>query len=482
MNNRHSGGIRRRIGLVLLLALLGSAAMGQQKIWTLSECIARALGENILLNQSIANNEGNAINLAQSKAAALPNLNLSDQQSFNNGRSVNNQYGQSSQFTSTNSLGLTSTITLYNGARLHNQVKQNSLNYDAGKFDIEKQKNDLELNVIAAYMQLLLAYEAVNVAGEQIDATNEHLKYTELYVRAGSLPESNLLQMRAQLATDKAARVEAENQLQVSKVVLQQYMELPVGADFEIKRPVFKELLPEVVRVPAEIYGIAEAFLPEIKSAGVKTRAAEAGLRVSESGLKPKLTLSGNLSTYYSSASSLTAYQTNTVVQQIGYLTGNPSETVSGPVTNVLTQSSDYPFFRQFGDNFGQGVSLNLSVPIFNNLLYKSDIKRAQVAINVAKLNERYIKNQLRKNIEVAYTDQLAAMKNYIATREQLVAEETSYKNVTVKFRAGVINTTDFFVEKTIYNRAQLAHLQAKYQYLFKTQIVNFYLNNPITE
>ncbi len=476
---------KRIIGLLFSIFLLITyqSLSAQQKVWSLNDCISQALRENISLNQNITNSGINQINYDQAKANLLPNLNLNDQHSLNFGKSTNqvtNQY--SNQNSSTNNLTLNSNVTLYNGLKNINLIKENKLNYEAGNLDIEKLKNDLMLNVIAAYMQVLFQYEAINIAQAQIEATLEHLNYTDKYVKAGSLPESNSYQMRAQLATDKAAKVDAENQLQLAKVILMQLMELPVSPGFEIERPDMKELSPDISMATGEIYHIAESFLPEIKSAAIKTRSAETGLKVSRSGLLPKLTLSGNLGTYYSSAYSLNSYQTISNIEHIGYLANNPSEIVDGPVSTTITNSSNYPFFRQINDNFSQGISLNLSVPIFNNFLNKNEIKKSEIAIQVANLNEKLVKNQLRKNIEIAYTDQLAASKNYIATKEQLASEELSYRNVTVKFKAGIINTTDFFVEKTIYNKALLAHLQAKYQYLFKTKIVNFYLGNSITD
>lgn len=471
------------IPVVVLVLISGNMSSAQTKVWSLKDCINRALTENIALNQGVAGSETNRINYEQAKAGRLPNLNFSDGFSLNAGRSLDPvSYRYTHRDISASNISLTTSVTLFAGLKNKYQVKQNGLIYDAGILDVGKLKNDLQLNVTAAYMQVLFAFEAIDIAQSQIAATMEHLQYTEKYVSAGSLPENSLFQMRAQLAGDKVTKITAENDLQIAKVTLMQLIDLPVTAEFETERPDPRLLFPDVTLSTQQIYSIAEGFLPEVKSAAIKTKSAEAGLRVSRSGLFPRLTLSGNIGSSYSSTNSLVTYQTVSQVQHIGYLAGNPAEIVDGVVSNSQASSSYYSYPKQLTDNFGQGVSLSLSVPIFNNLLYRSDIRRSEVAIRIATMNERLVKNQLRKNIELAYTDQRAATNIYLATKDQLAAEESAYRNVTVKFKAGAINTTDFFVEKSMYNKALVTHLQAKYQYLFKTKILNFYLNNPIAD
>jgi outer membrane protein len=471
------------VSIVAVTICLGQwqTAIAQQKTWSLKDCVDQALRENVALNQNITNNE--RINYTQSKANQLPNLNLTDQQSVNYGRSINTSGTQTgSQFYSSNNFALTSSITIYNGLKDINLIKENKMNVEAGNLDVTKAKNDLTLNLVAAYMQVLFEYEAVNIAQTQIDVTTEHLKYTEKYVKAGSLPESNLIQMQAQLATDNAAKVAVETQLQIAKVILMQLIELPVTDSFDIERPALGDISPEIPKRPEEIYQVAERILPDVKSAVTKTSSAEIGLRVARSEILPKITLTGSLGTDYSSANSLVSYHSTTGVTNIGYLGSNPSELVYGPATTTTSSISNYPMFRQFGDNFGPGISLNINVPIFNNLLFKSDIERSKVIVKVAKLNESAAKKQLRKSIEQAYTDLVASAKNYTAISQQLIAEERSYHDITLKFKAGLINITDFFVEKNNFSKAQLALLQARYQYVFKSKLVAFYTGNPVTQ
>ena len=313
----------------LFVAFFYYPVCAQNKKWTLDECIKHALQENVTLNQGITNNEINKINYTQSKANQLPNLNLADAHSLNYGHPINPSTGQyTHQDISANTLGLTSSITLFNGLKYINLIKENRLNYEAGNMDIQKLRNDLMLNVIAAYMQVLFEYEAVETAHAQVEITKEHLNYTEKYVKARSMPESNLLQIQAQLATDEAAEVDAENQLQLAKVTLMQFMEMPVTSDFNIIRPDKTEIDPDISMTAEEIYSKSLSFLPEVKNASLKTNIVETGLKISKSEIMPKLTLTGNLNTSYSSANSLLSYQTTSNISHIGYLADNPTEIV----------------------------------------------------------------------------------------------------------------------------------------------------------
>ena len=466
-----------------ILLLLNVSAKAQQKLWTLSVCIDRALAENISLKEAKVNNTLYHINYIQSKANALPNLNLAASQSFLSQQTYNdatNAYSQNAL--NTNAFGLNSTITIFNAFKIKNTLKQNKLNVDAGELDVQKQANDLILNVIAAYMLVLSDYEALDIAKAQVLISTDHLSYTEKYVKAGSLPESNLLQMQAQLAADNSAVTEAGNQLSLAKLNLMQLLELPFDKNFELQRPDTVWHDPIQFYEPESIYAKAVQQMPEVKSANIKTNAANFGLKVARSELWPKLTLNAGLNTNYNSAASLLTYQTTTSLEQIGYLQSNPSQVVLGNVTKTTTGNNYYPFNKQLSDNLVKGLTLNLNVPIFNNALYKADIQRAQENKDYAELNESLVKNQLRKNIETAYADLLAASKTFASARLQLLYQERSYHDIEVKFKFGAINTTDLFVEKNNLAKAKLNFSQAKFQYLFKAKILAFYVGEKITD
>jgi outer membrane protein len=237
--------------------------------------------------------------------------------------------------------------------------------------------------------------------------------------------------------------VNAENQLQLDKLTLLQLMEIPVRNDFDIQRLELKVLFPETPMPTDEIDKISENFLPQIKSASLKTDASFYNLKMAESGRLPKLTLGGALSTGYSSL-------------------------------NNGTYSS------QFNNNFSQQLSVTLAVPIFNNLIVKSNIAIARINVQNAQLNEKQTKNDVRKNIELVYTNQVMAGKKLIATQEQMELEKRTYTDMETKFSVGAIGATEFLVEKNNYNKVALLLIQAKYDYVLKAKMVDFYLGKPM--
>ena len=472
-----------RIFLSMLLWASSQSLSAQEKVWTLKDCIEYAFKNNVALNQQKLISDISKVNYDQSKANRLPNLNFSDAQAFSFGNTI---YGGGSQVihqnTASNDPSLSSSVVLFSGFKYMNLVKENKLNYDASKLDVETQKNNLALNTTAAYVQVLFEYDAVIIATHQIDADSVQVKKAAKYVAVGQLAESSLFQIIAQLATDKAAKVNAENQLQLSKVQLMQLMEMSITPNFEIQRPELKEIPQDVGSSSAEIYKIAESTFPEVKSAAIKTNAAGIDLLVNKSALMPSLSLNGSLSTEYYSTLSRISYQTINKNETIGYLQSNPSENVIGQVPVTTTNTQHYPFFDQFKDNFSQLISFNLSVPIFNNYKARNNIRLSKIAVENARLNEQAVKNTLRKNVEQAYTDQLAAYKNFMATVEQLNSETRAYTDMEKKFNVGLASATDYLVEKNNYYKAILANLQAKYEYIFKTKVVDFYTGTPLTQ
>jgi outer membrane protein len=453
----------------------------QSKVWALRDCIEQAKLKNVTLSRQRLGNEINEISYQQAKQNWQPNLNLSDGQNFNFGKYYNTTTQQATnQNFSTNNLLLSSSIVLFNGLQYHNLVKESRANYMVGVLDIQSAENQLGLSVIAAYMQVLYQSEAIAIAKSQLEATQAQLDRVSRYVAVGQLPELNLLLVKAQMAADRASLVNAENLLQLANVSLLQLMEIPVTGDFALDSNISGDVNLNKGLSAGDIYAAALELLPDTKSAAMKTDAAGYALKIAKGVYMPRLTLSGNLNTAYSGLNAIYNTETTMSLKNIGYLKSDPGQEVYGYVPVSTTTKARYPFFDQYKDNFGQLVGLTLSVPIFNNGTARNNVSRARIAVMDARLNESAVKNQLRKTIEQAYTDEVTAAKEYAASKEQLIAEEKAYRNMEVKFMLGAANTTDFLVEKSNYNKVRLQVLQWKYQYEFKTRILNFYSTNSL--
>lgn len=425
------------MGLICLSA-------NSQTTWTLKACIDTAFKQNISLNQQQLGSQIEKINLTQSRAARLPNLNMSDVYSLNAGSIQDPSTSiYSRQNISANDFGINSSVTIFNGGLLLNTIKQNRLLCEAGMLDVEKTKNDILLNVVAGYMQVLMDYEAISVAQAQVDASKVQVRQIQQFVDFGKLAELSLLQIQSQLSSDKLLKVNADNQLLLDKLTLLQLMVVPVRNDFDIPRMELKELFPETPMVPNEINKISESFLPQIKSASQKTNAALFSLRMAKSGILPKLSLGGAVMTGY----------TGTNTEQFG---------------------------NQFKNNFSQQVSLTLAIPIFNNLMVRSMVAIAKINVQNAEWNEKQTRNDVRKSIEMFYTNQVMAGRKLLATQEQMELEKRTYSDMEKKFNVGAMGVTDFLIEKNNYNKAEMLLIQAKYDYVLKAKMVEFYLGKSL--
>jgi len=451
---------------------------GQNKAWTLKACIDTGIQRNLNIRLERVANGINAVNLNQSKDNLYPELNLTDAPGFSFGKTQNANGDYVSQNTSSNSIALTAGITLYDRSGYRNTIHQNEYIYQAGAQSIEKTKNDISLNILTAYMVVLANYEGVNIAETQLQTTQAQVNQTKIFVDAGRLTELNLLQVESQLANDKLAKVNAENQLKLAKVNLMQLMNIPIDYNFEIVKPLNIDSLLNLTSVASgDIYNTASGFLPQIKNAQLTTQATESGVRVAKALYYPKLTMSGILR---SSGNSL-AYNTNYGLGTIGFLNINPGETVTGYIPQTTSSNNFSNIWNQLSDNFNQFIGFNLTIPIFNGFMAKNSVEIAKLNMQNSQLNEDAVKLSLRQTIEQAYTNLLNAAEQYSASKEALQAEERTFNNIEKKFQVGLENATNYFIEKSIYTKAEQNVAQSKYNYLLQIKLVDFYLGKPIT-
>ena len=458
-----------------------SVSAHAQKMWTLKECLDAALVKNISINQGYLSSEISRITLIQARAAVLPNLYLNDSHSLNSGFSLDpytNQY--TSQNISSNNLSLNSSVNLFNGHVLLYTIKQNKLLYEAGLLDIDKLKVDVTLNVIAAFMQVLMDYAAIDIANQQVIVTDTLVGQTKKFLQFGKVAELSLLQIQSQLASDKLLQINAENQLQLDKLTLLQLMETPVDSSFEIKKQETEDSVLINPPSTSQINDISIGFMPQIKSASLKIDASKASIKVAQCLGIPSLVLSGGLKTGYSSIRSNYNTDTSFQLQTIGYVKGDLSQPVTGEVPIYNSNKQIQPLSDQLKNNFGEFISLTLSVPIFNRYVARNSIAIAKVNVRVAQWNEQQTKNDLRKSIETVYTNQIAAGKKMLAVKEQLDLERRTYVDMEKKYSFGAVDATTFLIEKNNFDKAAMSFIQAKYDYALKTKMVDFYLNKPL--
>ena len=440
-------------GLYILLFLITGTAGAQTNPWTFQQCLDTALQRNISVNQSRMSNELNKVSLEQVKANRIPSVSASAGEALNVGKNVDPTTNTfvTEAYHSTN-FGLSSSYNLFNGLQNANTIRQNRLNVKAGESDIEKAKNDVTLSITTGYLQVLFANEILAAAKSQEEATQAQVSRTEKMVNAGKSPESDLLQIQSQLATDNLAVITAQNQLDLAKVTLMQLMDIPITDKFEVVVPLMEESSAGILQTNEEIYQKSLTVQPQISSASLRTSASMMALKVSQGAHWPRVSLGANMNTNFASS------------RKKGSV--NPE---------------GYPFFEQIWDNIGQSFSMGISIPIYSNRQIKSNIDRAKINLITTQLNEQNIKNVLRKSVEQTYTDMRASVKKYEATRLQVSAVESVYKNAEKKFTVGVMSATDFLIQKNNFTQSQSNLIQAKYDYIFKQKILDFYQGKAIT-
>ncbi len=436
--------------IFLLLLFFTSLTVSAQvndttKTWSLNNCIDYALNQNIQIRKSNLINLSNQVNAEQVAAQQLPSVSASARQNFNWANSTDLTTGEK-KFTGSNSssYSVNSSVVLYNGYRLKNLIKQAQLDLQSGKYDSETVKESVSLSILSAYLQVLFNEENVKNAKNQMDATKQQLDYANERLKLGIISQSDYLQVKSQLATDKLSLANAQSQLSTAKVNLMQLMELPVTDNFTIEHPDLGQSVDKNIHpVASEVYAIALGIKPQIKSAEYQKESAALNEKVAASGFYPTLSADAGIGTGYS-------------------------------------KYAGQGYFSQLGDQVSPSVGLSLSIPIFQKKQVKSSVDQAKISYQNAELQEIDTKNQLRKEIEQACVDVTSSQTEYEASSEQYASALESYKLAEEKFNNGLINSVDFLFEKTNLITAESQLLQSKYNLIFNYKILDFYSGVPI--
>ena len=431
-----------------------------QTKWTLDDCLVHAKDNNIAIKKASLNAKISKENYFQSKMAILPNLNLtfSDNTSF--GRNIDPVTNQITiDRVRNNNFGISSSFTLFNGFQSINNIRKNNFDYLSSKYDEEKITNDIYVNIVTAYLQLLYSSDLVEVSRQKVNLSELQLERISKMVEVGILPRGDLLNTESQKAQEELQLINAQNQRDIAKLNLMQLLDLPYENPFDII-PFDIEIDENFIKFDNQtIFNLALKNLPDVKSAEVKLKSSERSLAISKGFRSPSLSLSASIGTLYSSANQILAYDS----------------------LQILPTYNDYTFKDQFSDNFSQMISLNLRIPIFNNWQTNSSINLAKIGVLRAKYNLEDTQNNLRKSIEQAQNDALSAQKKYIASQKSVTFQEESFQYTQNKYDLQLVNSYDYNNVKNTLFRAETDLLQSKYDYLFKIKMLDFYMGKSLT-
>lgn len=448
--------------------------------WSLQEAVDYAVKNNLQIKQSQYLAQGSQIDRKQAWENLLPNLNGSASQTHNFGTSVDplTNIFTEEQIRS-NNFSLFANVNVFSGLQLQNNIRRAMLEYEASLSDLEKARNDLVLSVVTTYMQILFADELLRAAEFQLASTREQAERTQKLFRAGSVAESNVLELDAQVATDELAIINAQNQKDIAKLQLIQLLNLQPDPDFDIVKPELPNPDEEVIAFNAgEVFAIAQENMPEVRSADLRVRSAIKTVEFNRGAYYPSLSLGVGIFSGYSNQRPRFTLGEGFERKFLGFQ--DELGTVPVYVYSPAVVSGAYGFRDQLRDNLGRQVSATLRIPVFNGFQVRNNVQRAKIALNNAQISADLVRNQLRQVIEQSYADALAAQKRFIAASRQLQALELTFRNAETRLNSGVINTTEFNVAANNFRQAQTDVIQARYDYIFKLKVLDFYQGKPL--
>ena len=465
--------VKLLLGIAFIVAPTSLFAQ-QPKEWTLSDCINYALDNNIQIKRFGLQTDIATNNYVQSWVQMAPSLNSGAAHNLNYGRNIDKF---TNQITNTNitsdNFYVQGAVNLFSGFQVINSIQQNRYLLNASLQDYERAKNDISIQIATVFLQVLQGQEALDVAQKQFEVTHLQLERVQKLVEVGNKAKGDMLEMQAQEANDKYNITVANNNLHIAYLTLAQLLELKYVEDFKIKRPDSVSVAnTNVLSSVDDIYKDAEARLPQIKSAENQLRSYEKSLAVTRGQLYPTLTLTGTLGTGYSNARqrATSEMQTNTTV--IGYVDGTNQQVINQSTTPVF---GNYPFMSQLKDNRSTTVALNLNIPLFNQLQVQKNIRNAKVRTIDADYNLQQTKKSLYQEIQKAHADAVAAFEQFNSANEAVIENEELFKYNQQKFDVGMISSVDFNIVKNTLTKAQSDLIQAKYLYIFKVKVLDFY-------
>jgi outer membrane protein len=463
------------------ISILVSAQGILPEQWTLQDCVAQAIERNITVQRAKLQVALAGNNLDGSRWSYTPNLNLGTSYFWNFGLNIDpvtNQISQQSRQTA--NFNLSSNWSIYEGGRKYKSIARDNYSLKASRLEYESAKNDISLAVVSNYLQILLNKEIQLVALQQVRISDLQVRRCQKMVDAGSLPQGDLLQLQAQLARDQQNLIASENSVKLSQLQMANLLLLDDPSNFDVSPLTLA--MPEATLIstsPAGIYNTSKERQPAIKSAEARVQVSELNVDIAQAAFLPSLSLIAQVGTNYS--------------DQIPNVTGSSDvflpigqvQTTGELVTTLSPQSIPTidgvkPFSSQIGDNLNQVVGINFSVPIFNNMSVKNNVQNAKINADVARLNVEDQKNSLKQDVYQSHADAKAAFEQYKASEVSVSASQEAFNYAKQRFEVGAINQLDFESGKNNLASAKSQFSQAKYDYIFKIKVLEFYLTNKV--
>lgn len=448
-----SGAVSRLTLIFTLLFLSGVVQTASaQELITIRQAIEKTLNNNLQVKQAKFREDLTNEDFRQAKLAVYPSLNASANQNMGWGR---NNLGNSGVYENTQnysfSPGANLSVDLFNGFSKLNQIRQNKILLDAGKANTDKVKNDLILQVITSYMEILYNKDFLVAAKQQLAVAQLQLKQQQELLDVGNKTLADLAESKSQVATAELDVTTAENALTISYITLAQLMDIPSSTRYEVQAPDISSFSGTgAVYNPEEVYKEALNLFPDIKLAALQTAAAKKGVDIAKGSLYPRVSLSGSYGSFYNYNYNLAAGFENAAL------------------------------WDQIKNNVSKGIGMGLSIPIFNGLQARISVKKARINLLQTQTDEQLAKNNLNKIIYQAVADLKAAQSTFESTTKTFVARKESFSVIEQRYNVGLVNSLDYSTSQTNRNRAEIDMIRAKYDLLFRSKLIDYYLGRQI--
>lgn len=433
----------------------------QEKKWTLEECVHYALEKNINIQQTQLDNELILVDKKDAIGNFLPSINANASHTWNIGLNINpiSNAAETQTFQNT-SVGLDVGIDIYKGLQNQHRLRRANLAKIASQYQLSKMKDDISLNVANAFLQVLFNKENLKIQQKTLQNNIQQKQRTQTLVDAGSIPRGDLLDMSATVATSQQSVIVAENALLISKLSLAQLLQLEDFKNFDVVESEISPSENAVMLQSAEtIYNKAKEERVELKIARANLEIAQKDIEIAKSALQP------SLRGFYSFSSRAT----------------NSDRISTDANGNFIVRGPD-ALLNQFSDNKGNAFGLQLNIPILNGFSVKNNIERSKIAFKRSEIAINQQELDLKRNVYTAFTDANGALNAYEAAVTALEARAESYKYAQQRFEVGLLNAFDLNQSQTLFANAESEVIRAKYDYVFKVKVVEFYFGIPIAK
>lgn len=441
--------------------------------WTLQECIEYSFRNNITIKQSQLSTLIGKNNLLQSQLNFLPSISGDASVNFNYGNSIDpTTYQYINSATNSNSFSLNANLPIWTGMQQINNVKKNQFDLEASRQDLENAKNNTALTITSYFLQIIQNKELLQVSKNQLELSNQQLDRTKLQIKSGALPAGNILQAESQIANDELRVVTAENALEIAKLSLKLLLQLQPEEAFDIVVPEKVEPAHDLDVTASRVYAFAEMNQPSIRSTEQRLRSSEQSLKVVKGTFSPTLSAYASVRTNYFSGSkqfnSIQSYKT----REVGFV-----ESSFEPVV-TLDPVIDYksvPYGKQLKNNLTEAMGISMNVPILSNYRRITNFNNAKLNVVNAQLNLESAKNRLKQDIYQAHANMINAAKTFEANKKNVESLEKSYEFAMERYNVGALAAIDLNTVKNNLATAQSELTKAKYDYIFKQKILDFY-------